>query len=128
MTPLAAITLVHLLRPPTGYERSLDAGAAQLMANLALTGHPVPADKRVEVRRAVGETTSYEEMADLVAAALAERFSVAELEELTRFYQSSIGRRALQIPEMLQASGVTLGQVIAKRVAPKLRQLGLSSP
>jgi hypothetical protein len=124
----AAEQLCRLLCTPACYEKSLDRGSDLLIENLARSGHPVPSDKRSAVRNAVGETTSYQEMVNQTATVLAARFSLAELKELVGFYGSLAGQRAMQLPELLNSSGLELGQLIARRIAPKLRQIGLTLP
>src|SRR5262249_41738214 len=113
---------------PARYEQSLDWGAKRLLESLHDTGYTVPPDKRAAVRKAVGESLSYGEAVKQTANTFAARFSSSELKELTAFYASPIGQRALLFPALLNTSGSQIGQLIAQRIPPKLRELGLALP
>lgn len=117
-----------MLYTPARFEQSLDWGAELLIENLRKADHPVPWERHPGVRKAVGESVSYDEALGETARNFAARFSPAELRDLTQFYKSALGQKSLTLPGTLSRSGAQIGQLIAQRISPKLRELGLGLP
>lgn len=64
----------------------------------------------------------FEVIRPALAEAYAQKFTEAELRELTKFYQSPVGKKmAALLPEMMQTGG-EIGQRLVKEHLPELQE------
>lgn len=73
-----------------------------------------------EMRAFLQKYMSWSAMRPQLTALYAREFSILELEELTRFYQSPVGRKASEKLPLLMRSGMEIGQQTVQQHLPEL--------
>lgn len=107
-------------------DRSAEGLSSAVARSLSAKGEKVPADLQATIRTELGKSMKYEEAVDAQATALQKRFSPAELEQATRFYDSALGKKMLtelpaaqgEVGDQLQERLTAVVPDIIHRVAP----------
>jgi hypothetical protein len=122
----AAVSLVKLLITPTSYDAMIDQISTQMSASISQSGGQLPPDFVKKMKPVVLEALSYDDMVKWTAEIYADRFSVAELNDLSKFYHTSTGAKiARLLPEITGETGKKLGTLLPQRLPALLKKHGL---
>jgi hypothetical protein len=128
-------SVAPLLAEPTASHRAAAAELLQVMEirqqaevavekvlDLQLAQNPAVRAQREVILEWMRSVVASQEAMDRLAELYAERFSEAELRELTAFYATPIGKRAVRELPALMEQGMLIGQQLAQQHSGELRR------
>jgi hypothetical protein len=118
----AAAELVRLVVPRESYLGMIEQTSSQMLSMMP----NMPPDGATKMKQVMMEAMPYDEMSGWSAEIYAARFSLAELRELTAFYQTPVGKKAARLlPEISGESMKKAGTVIMQRLPGLMQKHGL---
>jgi hypothetical protein len=122
-----ALELVKLVTPRTTYDAMMKQVMDQMIAAVQAQGGKLPPGTPEKIKLAVGELVSYDEILDWAAEIYADRFTVGEMRDLIKFYQTPLGKKlARLLPEISGESAKKLGTMLPQRLPAALKKHGLA--
>lgn len=116
--------VVRLVTPKEAWRSSMEQMSSQMLASQAETLPPGFLDKMMKV---LEEVMPYAETVEWAASIYAERFTLAELRDLERFYRTQVGRKlAKELPGIMGEVGRRTGALIRERLPAALERHGLA--
>jgi hypothetical protein len=126
-TRKATIELVHLIMPSDAYKNMIDQSSSQMLAAISQRGSQMPADAPARLKKVVMECAPYDEMVGWTADIYAARFSLAEINDLSKFYRTPTGQKmAKALPDLMGEVGKKMGGVMMERMPAALKKYGLN--
>ena len=122
-----AIELSRMLMPKVVYQRMVSQMETQILAGIKTKdGSPMPAELVEKVTAAVLDVLPYEELVAWSADFYQSRFSLEELGELTRFYQTPLGQKMTRMfPEIGAETGKLVARLLPERLPAAFKRHGL---
>lgn len=125
----AAESLTRLVMPPEQYAKTIEQMTTQMLAAARQGGQKVPADAEKLYANILREALPYEDMIRWTAEVYGARFTVAELEDLKRFYKTPTGKKLVGVlPELMGEVGRKTAQMIPERLPAVMRKYGIGGP
>lgn len=126
-TKAVALKLVQLVTPKPRYNDMMAQMVDQMLpAMAAQTGQATTPEMKTKLLAAVNEAVPYEELLGWSAEIYAELFTVAELNELIRFYETPVGKKSASLlPELMGRVGQKMGTTLPTRLPAALKKQGL---
>jgi len=132
----AAALASRLMRkhmPRAQFDRMMQMMVGQMQEAMeqqaAASGTAVPPDFAARIATAVHEMVPYDEMMDTAAGVWMKHFTVAELKDLLKFYDSPVGKKLVdKQPEIAQDSMGVMMPMIQSRMPRIMEKLKASAP
>jgi hypothetical protein len=124
----AAVALAKLLVTPAAYQAMVEQMSIQMSAGLSKPeGKPLP-DLTKKATPVLLEAMPYNDIINWTAESYASRFTLAELDELAKFYRTPVGIKMNKLlSEITGETGKTVGTRLSQRLPILLTKHGLSS-
>ncbi|MFL6527275.1 MAG: DUF2059 domain-containing protein [Chthoniobacterales bacterium] len=113
----AAETLLQLMDMQAVLTQSVDQ-----MLDMQIKQNPAIAPYQQEMKDFFAKYMSWQSLKDDIIGIYASEFTEAEMNEMNRFYQTPVGKKALQKTPLLLAKGAELGQKRVQEHLPELQQ------
>ena len=92
------------------------------MLDMQIKQNPAIAPYQQEMKDFFAKYMSWQSLKDDIIGIYASEFTEAEMNEMNRFYQTPVGKKALQKTPLLLAKGAELGQKRVQEHLPELQQ------
>lgn len=114
----AAMELLHVLDA-----QNVTVASVGAMVNAMIQANPMMGPYRAVMMQWAEKTLSWQQMGPKLARLYAGAFTRSELADLTRFYETPSGQKAIRELPMLATQGALLGEAMAREHIPELRQM-----
>lgn len=123
---VAALELVKKVVPKDSYEQMVGQMTSAMTDQFRQSGDKLPADFDAKMRAVVLEVMAYDEVLAWTAEIYASRFTVEELREISKFYDTAVGKKLMKLlPELGGEVGKKIATTLPERMPAALKKHGL---
>ena len=105
-----------------GMEKAMNASIEQMM-DVQLQQNPSLRPFRGVLAEFLRKHMSFDALKDQFAEIYGNAFTVNELEDIARFYQTPTGQKSIQVMPQLMSQGAEIGMTQVRRHMPELQQM-----
>ena len=122
----AALELVKKVVPKDAYEQMVAQMTSAMTEQFRGGGEKLPPDFDAKMRAVVLDVMAYEDVLAWTADIYAARFTVDELKEISKFYDTPVGKKLMKLlPELGGEVGKKIAVTLPERMPAALKKHGL---